>query len=140
MQSAKQLMHNNNYDLFLTLDQLDNQVYRKLEELKQRVFLIGGISKITKDVNVEYVLPSVLEYLTNKTFPQYELGMGFIATYRRLYKEKLISIADFNQVLNKFGKFSEIINHPDNHILRPDGGHPNREGITILYNLIRDKI
>jgi hypothetical protein len=137
---AKNLLKDNENDLYKTLQQLNDEVYYKLENTSHRVFLIGGLNKITKDVNVEYILPSILEHLTDKTFPEYEFGVDFIESYKKCADDGCVNLNDLNSILDLSKKFISTIMDTGNTLLKPDGAHPNREGITILYNLIRDKI
>ena len=107
----KQLFKNGDYDFDIAITKLDNATYRSLEELNSRVFLIGGLDKIKQKVDVEYVLPSLIEELIGTEIPSH-------------FKEW-----DVDKVLKEYPNY-----------FFPDGMHPNRKAIKHTYNLIKDKI
>jgi hypothetical protein len=107
----KESFKNGDYNFEQAIADLDNHTFRTLEELDNRVFLIGGIGKVKQKVDVEYVLPSLIEELTNEEVPDY---------------------FDDLDILHFLEKYPE-------HFF-PDGMHPNRRSIEYTYDLIKDKI
>ena len=108
---VKELLEKNNSNFDAVERELDNHTYRTLEELDCRVFLIGGLDKIKQKVDVEYVLPSLIEELIGTEIPSH-------------FKEW-----DVDKVLKEYPNY-----------FFPDGMHPNRKAIKHTYNLIKDKI
>ena len=93
------------------IEKLDDMIYRTLEGLNCRVFLIGGLCKIDQKVNVEYVLPSLIEELTDEEVPD---------NY---------TVSDIVDILHRCPKH-----------FYPERMHPNRKAVAHTYNLIKEKI
>lgn len=128
-----------NYILDETLKHINDSIFYKLENLSNRVFLIGGLNKIDRNVDVEFVLPSVLELLTKEEFPQYELGVRFLELYKKFYNRGLITSTQLEEATIKCEEFLDLINRSSPHFTENDG-HPNGNGIKITYNTFKDKI
>ena len=108
---VKELLEKNNSNFDAVERELDNHTYRTLEELDCRVFLIGGLDKIKQKVDVEYVLPSLIEELTDSDVLNH-------------YDE-----TDIDNILRQCPEY-----------FYPDGNHPNHKGIKHTYNLIKAQL
>jgi len=123
------------------IDKFDNRLYRELESLSMRVFLIGGLDKIVQHVDVEYVLPSLPEYLLNEPIPQHSSGRDFFDDFGNWYNYKKVSIDDLelaNELMMDSIKMYRLF--ADNPMYFPDLGHPGEKSTKIFYDLIKEKL
>ena len=121
---------------------LNNEVYKKLEELDCKVFLIGGLDKITKDVNVEYVLPSLPEYLLNEELGEHIDGADFFNEFKNWYYHSNFITEEDIEFANEImmDSISAMKKFSTNNDLFPDYGHPGKEATEKFYELIKDKL
>jgi hypothetical protein len=139
---AKYILQNNDNDLMKSLLHIDNDIFRRLESLPSRVFLIGGLNKIVQDVNVEFIVPSLIEELTGEEVPQYCGQKDFFKTLKQIHTDKVIDDSQLQVGLDIMTSFENVVdifsNYPE--YFYPDWAHPNRQAIEHTYNLIKDKI
>lgn len=123
------------------IDNFNNWLYRELEKLPMRVFLIGGLDKIAEHVDVDYVLESLPEFLLKEPFPKHSGGRDFFDNFKNWYNYNEVTFEDLelaNNLMMDSIKMHRVF--ADNQDYFPDLGHPGKKSTELFYELIKEKI
>ena len=129
-------------DLIIKSDELIDKTYNFLNLIGQKIYCIGGCSKLNLELIKKYNnLYPLIESVTEFILPNYKHPKLWYSDWIKvvdklemesidlLLKDKLIqdSLAD-----------TEIKEHKE--YFWPDGGHPNRKGHRVLYDYIINNV
>lgn len=133
------IVNNSRENVLYQLNLLKEDFLRKLNDFNVKMYLLGGLNKVThEDVkdykNIEVIIPSIIEFL-----------LPHFVTFEVFFNDALNSIYSsipndldpdyLDYVYSQVKKFDSLINEK---YFSLDGRHPDREGHMKIYEQIKN--
>jgi hypothetical protein len=129
-------------DLVTKSDELIDKTYKFLNSIGQKIYCIGGCSKLNLELMKKYKnLYPLIESVTEFILPNYQ--------HPKLWHSDWINVVDKLDMESidflledklKQDSLADNKNKEYREYFWPDGGHPNRKGHRILYDYIIENV
>jgi hypothetical protein len=129
-------------DLIIKSDELIDKTYNFLNSIGQKIYCIGGCSKLNLELMKKYKnLYPLIESVTEFILPNYKHPKLWHSDWINVVDKLDMDTIDFlleNKLKQDSLADTKIKEHRE--YFWPDGGHPNRKGHRVLYEYIFNKV
>jgi len=129
-------------DLIIKSDELIDKTYNFLNSIGQKIYCIGGCSKLNLELMKKYNnLYPLIESVTEFILPNYKHPKLWHSDWINVVDKLDMDSIDFlleNKLKQDSLADTKIKEHRE--YFWPDGGHPNRKGHKVLYDFINNSL